>query len=143
VICPDLNLLLYTVNEDFPHHDRAKLWWDDLLSGARPVGLLHVVVLGFIRLATHRKVFQQPLSLQQAVGVVDSWLAQPNVKMVAPAESHWETLKAMLEDGQAAANLTTDAHIAAMAADYGMIVHSNDSDFARFPGVKTVNPLAI
>lgn len=142
MICPDVNLLLYSVNEAFPQHRAAKAWWDERLSGAEPVALLHVVILGFVRLATHREVFTSPLTIAQAIEVVDSWVAQPNVRMVAPPETHWEVLKTMLKSGHAGGNLTTDAHIAAMASEYGMTVYSNDADFARFPSVKTVNPLA-
>ena len=142
MICPDVNLLLYSVNEAFPQHQAAKEWWDDALSGAEPVALIHVVMLGFVRLATHRKVFSSPLTIDQAIEVVDSWIAQPNVRITAPPETHWEVLKTMLKSGNAGANLTTDAHIAAMASEYGMTVYSNDADFARFPGVEIVNPLA-
>ncbi len=141
MICPDVNLLLYAHNADFPEHERAKKWLEESFSSAAPVGLCHVVVLGFIRLATNGKIFPNPLSLDQAVGLVDSWLAQPNVRLVPPSESHWQVLKKMLSAGRAGGNLTTDAHIAALASEYGMVVHSNDADFARFPGVSVRNPL--
>ena len=142
MICPDVNLLLYAHNADFSEHQRAKAWLEKSLSGAEPVGLCHVVVLGFIRLATNRKIFPNPLTLEQSVALVDSWLAQPNVHLAPPSDSHWDVLKRMLAAGRVGSNLTTDAHIAAVASEYGMVIHSNDADFARFPGVSVVNPLA-
>ena len=141
MICPDLNLLLYASFRTFPLHQKAKAWWDHTLSTALPVSLGHVVIMGFIRVSTHARVFSPPLSLPQAIQVVDGWLAQPNVTLIAPAEGHWKNFKAMLSSGTVGGNLTTDAHIAALAADYGLVVHSNDTDFARFPNVKWVNPL--
>lgn len=79
--------------------------------------------------------------MEQALQVVDGWLGQPNVELIAPADIHWDNLKTMLKSGEAGSNLTTDSHIAALAADYGLIVYSNDTDFARFPGIAFHNPL--
>jgi uncharacterized protein len=141
MICPDINLLLYTINEAFPRHREAKAWWDGVLSGSLPVGMPHVVILGVIRLAMNRRVFPNPLTLDQAIEVVDGWLGQPNVHLIPPTGSHWPTLKTMLRGSDAGSSLTTDAHIAALASEYGMIIHSSDADFARFPGIRVVNPL--
>ena len=41
-----------------------------------------------------------------------------------------------------AGNLTTDAHLAALAMEYQATLHTTDADFARFPGLKWENPLA-
>lgn len=79
--------------------------------------------------------------MDQAIDIVNSWLGQPNVQMVSPSESHWQALKEMLKSGVIGSSLTTDAHIAALASEYGMVVYSNDADFARFPNIKAINPL--
>jgi toxin-antitoxin system PIN domain toxin len=142
MICPDVNLLLYAVDTGSPHHVEAKRWWMGALSSSATVALTHVVVIGFVRLATHARVFERPLTLDEAFGLVDSWLAMPNVRWVSPGGQHWELLKQNLRDAGTAGNLTTDAHIAAVAAEFGLIVHSNDADFGRFAGIKWVNPLA-
>ena len=141
MICPDVNLLLYAVFRSFPQHFEAKAWWDGVLSGIDPVRLGHVVVLGFLRISTNSRVFSTPLTMTQAVQVVEGWLDQPNVELLAPADTHWSNLKLMLSDGKAGSNLTTDAHIAALAADYGLTIYSNDTDFGRFSGVQYRNPL--
>jgi len=141
MICPDVNLLLYATFRSFREHEKAKSWWDGALSGGQAVRLGHVVVLGFLRLSTSSKVFENPLTVQQAVSVVEGWLAQPNVDLLAPAPGHWTNLRERLAQGGVGANLTTDAHLAALASDYGLAVCSNDADFARFPGLNWVNPL--
>ncbi len=141
MICPDINVLLYANFSTYPQHRKAKEWWDGVLSSSRFVCLGHVVVFGFIRISTSSRVFSSPLTIDQAVGVVDGWLAQPNVELIAPAKTHWDNFKSMLAAGNAGGNLTTDAHIAALAADYGLVVYSNDTDFARFPDVEVVNPV--
>jgi predicted nucleic acid-binding protein len=48
----------------------------------------------------------------------------------------------MLTDGQAVANLVTDAHLATLAIEHGCGLASSDSDFARFPKLKWSNPLS-
>ena len=141
MICPDVNLLLYATFSTYPQNDATKAWWDHTLSSAHPVRIGHVVLLGFIRISTHPRVFSIPLTLDQSINVVEGWLGQPNVELIAPAGTHWDNLKAMLEAGATGGNLTTDAHIAALAADYGLIIYSNDTDFARFPNIKFVNPI--
>ncbi|MDA0838849.1 MAG: PIN domain-containing protein [Planctomycetota bacterium] len=143
MICPDINLLLYATFATYPEHARAKAWWDGVLSSSQQVRLGHVVVLGFIRISTNRRVFAIPLTTAQAIDVADGWLQQPNVELIPPANAHWVNLKTMLVEANAGSNLTTDAHIAALAADYGLVVHSNDTDFARFPNIKVSNPLRV
>jgi len=141
MICPDINILLYAHFRSFPQHTNAMRWWDGVLSGTSPVRIGHVVILGFLRISTNRKVFALPLTMSQAIQVVDGWLSQPNVKLIAPSDTHWINLKTMLTSSHAGSNLTTDAHIAALAGDYGMTVYTNDTDFGRFSGIKFHNPL--
>jgi hypothetical protein len=141
MIVVDLNLLLYATNRDAPHHDEARTWWDGALSGDETVGLPWVVVLGFVRLVTHRTIVPRPLRPEQAFAIVDDWLAQPPVRMVEPTDRHWGILKGLLADFGTAANLTTDAHLAALAIEHGATLCTTDRDFSRFPGLTTRNPL--
>lgn len=141
MICPDINLLLYSTFSSYPQHASAKAWWDGVLSSTNSVRIGHVVILGFLRIATNARVFSTPLTIEQAVQVVDAWLDQPNVELIAPAVAHWDNFKTMLASGAVGGNLTTDAHIAALASDYGLVIYSNDTDFARFPNIKVINPL--
>lgn len=142
MIVPDVNLLVYAYNADAPAHEAARRWWEDVLSGDQRVGLPWVVSCGFIRLMTHRSVLLHPLRFAEAVAHVRSWLELPNVEVLEPGPRHLEFLEAALSSVGVAGNLVTDAHIAAMATEHGAEVHSNDVDFARFPGVRCRNPLA-
>ena len=137
----DLNLLIYASNTDAPHHTRAREWWERALGGSESVGLAWVVVLGFLRLTTRTGLLPRPLSFEQATGAIDEWLAQPVVVVLLPGERHWSILKSLLGPIGAAGNLTTDAHIAALAVERGGTVYSSDRDFGRFEGVKYENPL--
>ncbi len=141
MILVDANLLLYAVNRDLPHHAVARKWWEGVLSGTASVGLPWVVILAFLRMTTSLRVFETPLSIEQANAYIDDWLAVPVVKPVVPGPGHWLILKNLLATSGTGGNLTTDAHIAALALEHGYIVHSADNDFKRFAGVQHINPL--
>ena len=139
----DLNILLYAVNSDGPHHARAHRWVEEALAGEDAVALPWVVVMGFIRLATSRRVFQRPLTMAQALAIVDGWLALPHVVLLHPGQGHWAILKELLTERGAGGDLATDAHLAALAIEQGCDLCSTDADFARFARVRWVNPLSV
>ncbi len=78
---------------------------------------------------------------EEAVEVVDQWLAQPNIRPLAPSDNHWTIFRQMILDGQAPGPLTTDAQLAALTIEYGGVLHTTDRDFSRFPGLRWKNPL--
>ena len=141
MILPDLNLLIHAYNLESPVHTRARAWWEDLLNGQRPVGLAWVGILGFIRVTTSRQVLAHPFLASQACGHVRTWLDRPNVGVLHPGDRHAEILFGLLEALGTAANLTTDAHLAALAIEHQADLHSTDADFARFSGLRWNNPL--
>jgi hypothetical protein len=138
----DANILLYAEDSSCEQHERARTWWDDQLSGDAPVCLCWTVLLAFIRIATNKKVFEVPLTLKEAIARVQGWLDQPCVRLIDATSRHWELFQVMALQGQALANLTTDAHLAALALEYNGTLYSTDADFSRFPGLKWKNPLA-
>lgn len=138
----DANLLLYAVNEDAPLHRKAKAWFEDALSGSEPVGFEWSVLLAFLRLSTRTAIFPHPLGPDEALGLITEWLAQPCATIVRPAEGHLAVLRRLLAPLGVAGNLTSDAHLAAVALEHGAELCSCDADFARFQGVRWTNPLA-
>jgi len=142
LILVDANILLYAEDSLQSRHQQARAWWDGQLSGSGVVCLCWTVLSAFIRIGTNPRVFEHPLSLEQALARVQSWLDQPCTRVVRPTERHWTVFKQVLTDGQAVANLVTDAHLAALAIEHGCVLASTDSDFARYPKLKWRNPLA-
>jgi toxin-antitoxin system PIN domain toxin len=140
MIIPDLNLLVYAYNPDALAHRQAKLWWEQLLQGGATVGLPWVVVTGFVRLSTTRGVLAQPATVAEALHRVEAWLAEPCITLLNPGSRHFEILKQTL-GCTAGGAMTTDAHLAALAIEHRAELHSNDSDFGRFPGLRWTNPL--
>lgn len=143
MILVDANLLIYAVNQDLPQHKLARAWWERMLSGTASVGIPWMSILAFLRICTSPRIFSQPLSPEAAIIYVDEWLDQPPVQLVAAGTGHWAILRNLLLQTGMAANLTTDAHIAALALEHGYSVYSADNDFQRFPGLKHINPLSV
>jgi toxin-antitoxin system PIN domain toxin len=138
---PDANLLLYALDEDSPHHGNARAWLEAVLSGTEPVGFTWSVLLAFVRLSTRPQLFANPLAATEAFEVVDGWLAQPCALVLHPTERHLGILRGLVEPFGTAGNLTTDAHLAALAIEHGGTVCSADTDFSRFKGLRWINPL--
>lgn len=138
---PDANLLLYAVDEQSPRHAGARAWLERTLSGPETVGLTWLVLLAFVRVSTKARVFERPLDVSEALDLVDEWLDQPCTTMLEPTDRHSAVLRTLLEPFGSAGNLTSDAHLAAIAIEHGAEVCSCDTDFARFPGLRWNDPL--
>lgn len=141
MILLDANLLIYAVDRDSPHHAPARGWLEKTLSGTELVGMAWIAALAFVRITTHHAVMRTPFAAERAIGYVDGWLAQPCVTWVGPGERHWPILRSLLIASGTAGNLTSDAHLAALAIEHGATLASADNDFRRFAGVRHLNPL--
>jgi uncharacterized protein len=138
---PDLNLLIYAIDEESPRHKPARLWLEETLSGTETVGFAWLVLLGFIRLSTNPVVFQRQLNSDEALDYIDGWLAQPCATVVTPTERHSALLRELLRPLGTAGNLTSDVHLAALAIEHGAELCSADADFSRFEGLRWRDPL--
>lgn len=138
---PDINLLLYAINEGSPHHQRAKPWLEQTLSGTEGVGFAWLALLGFIRISTNPVALEHPLSPSEAIDYVEEWLAPPVASIVSPTTQHATVLRRLLDSVGTAGNLTSDAHLAALAIEHGAELCSSDADFSRFAGLRWTDPL--
>jgi hypothetical protein len=131
----DANVLLYSVNRQARQHQRATEWLSGALSSAESVGLPWVSLLAFLRVSTNPRIFERALSAEQAFDVVETWLGRRQVTTLAPTARHLPILRGLVETHGAAGNMTTDAHLAALALEHGAEIVTFDRDFVRF-GVK-------
>ena len=138
----DANLLLYAVNERSEQHEAARRWLTEQMNGPRRVGLPWQTLIAFLRIATHPRAFQRPLSPSTAWECVSDWLATPVVWIPRPGPEHSRILGALLSDSDARGNLLPDAALAALAVEHGLTLCSTDGDFARFEDLSWRNPLA-
>lgn len=136
----DANVLIYAVNTDDERHDACRGWLDQQLSSGSGVAFTWASLLAFLRLTTHPSIFPTPLRAEAALGIVRSWLDSPNALLVQETARHLEVLEGLLLATGMGGNLTSDAHLAAIAIEHRAIVRTYDSDFGRFPGVQWAPP---
>ena len=142
MIIPDTNLLVYAYNNGISQHVAARQWWEKLVAGKEIVGILWVVSTGFVRVMTLPNVLTSPLSTSDALGHVREWFQHEHIMPVNPEDDHLMHLHQILQVAGRGGNLVPDAHIAAIAMEHEAEVHTyNSRDFARFPGLRWLNPL--
>lgn len=136
MVVVDANVLLYAVDRGSAHHEGALAWLDDALSGTEAVGLAWVVLLAFLRIGTSASAFPNPLTVEDATTQLEAWLAAPAAVVVQPTPRHMSLLRGLVCGTGTGGNLTTDAHLAALALEHGADIVSYNRDFDRFGGVR-------
>jgi hypothetical protein len=142
VILPDINLLIYGIDRDSSEHDTAREWFQAALSSGEKILLAWITIVGFLRITTRTGAFAQPLAAGSALNFVQGWLDHPAVSIAHPGPEHLRILRRLLNKAGTAGDLTSDAHLAALAIEHDAVLASADSDFARFPGLRWMNPLS-
>jgi uncharacterized protein len=142
LILLDANLLLYAYHPQATQYRAARKWLEESLSGPEPVGLCWQTLLAFLRISTNHRVFERPLTADEAGTIVSSWLAVPAAVVLTPGERYWAILHGLLKSAQVAGPLVTDAALAALSIEHGTTLCTTDRNFSRFPGLKILNPLA-
>jgi len=142
MILLDVNVLLYAYDARAEEHAKARQWLEDAFAERQPLCLAWVTILAYLRISTNPRSQANPLSVSEAVANVNEWLAYPSVAILNPGERHWSILTKLIADAQVRGPLVTDTHLAALAIEYGAQVCTADRDFARFTGLRLINPLA-
>lgn len=143
MILTDANLLLYAYNLDAAEHARAREWFEEQLSTVALFCFSWQTITAFMRISTNPRAFPRPLSMKEAIAIVQEWLERPQSVILIPGERHWEIFLELLESGQATGPLVMDAHLAALAIEHGATLATSDRDFARFAGIQVINPLLL
>jgi uncharacterized protein len=136
MLLPDVNVLVHAVNASAKEHAEASAWLRSALEEGPGLALAWVSMLGFLRLSTRPGIYAAPLPVPRALSIVDAWLQAPGAVVVQPGPRHAELLGALLRQAGTAGNLTTDAHLAALAQEHGAAIGTFDRDFQRFSGVR-------
>jgi toxin-antitoxin system PIN domain toxin len=141
VIIPDINLIVFAYSPASAFHQKAKGWWDQLLSGEEEVGLPGIVLFGFIRHATNPAVLSPPMTFEGVKSVVSGWLKLPHVRLLGVTKEHVDLVLDLLEVSGLKSKLVPDAQLAAWAKSEGAVLHSSDEDFHKFSGIRWINPI--
>jgi uncharacterized protein len=142
MVLPDVNVLVYAHREDAAHHAACRAWLEDVVNGNESFGISELVLSGFVRIATHPKVFAKPSPLADALEFSEQLRSQPNCVPVAPGRRHWDIFRTLCVEAAVKGNLVPDAFLAAIAIEAGCEWITTDRDFARFKGLRWRHPVA-
>ncbi len=137
----DVNVLIYAFREDAPGHADHRDWLNALVSSDEAYGVSDHVLSGFLRVATHPRVFHPTTPLARAIAFADAYRDRPNAVPIAPGARHWHLFTTLCRKAGARGNLVPDAWLAALAIERGCELVTTDRDFARFPGLRWRHPL--
>lgn len=111
------------------------------MNGDELIGLPNEVSLGFVRIATHPRLGVTAVSVDRARQVVETWLALPHVRVLTPSVDHFAKVMDLVAQAMGSGPLISDAVLAVYAIENRAVLHTNDTDFSRFPTLKWHNPL--
>lgn len=140
MVVVDANVLLYAVNAESALHTSSRAWLDSALRGSETVGFAWLALLAFVRIGTNADIFAHPLTVDEAFDQVSLWVSSPSAVVVEPTPRHVQLMRDLLASTGAGGNLTSDAHLAALAIEHKATLVSFDRDFARFEGLRTALP---
>ena len=141
MILLDANVLLYAYHPRAAEHERCRAWVEAEFASGAAVRIPWATIVAFLRISTNPRVFERPLTTAEAEAAVSSWLTVSSVAPVDPGEHYWGVLRDLLHRAQVTGPLVTDAALAALAIEHGATLCTTDRDFARFPGLRVLNPL--
>lgn len=141
MILPDVNILVYAFRSDAAGHDVVTSWLDRLLAGPEPFAVADVVLSGFYRVVTNPRMTTEKVAREQALEAAHGLRMHPRAVVLQPSLRQWELFIDLCRQVSATGNLVPDAYIASLAIANGCQLATNDRDFRRFRGLRTINPL--
>jgi uncharacterized protein len=117
-------------------------WLRPRLVGVERVALAKPVLASVVRVATHPRVFATPSTPADAVAFTESLADAPATVRVRAGAEHWELFTGLVREHRLRGNDVPDALLAAQALELGATLVTCDRGFARFSGLRTVDPLA-
>ena len=138
--CVDVNVLVQAAMAAAPEHAVAREWVLRQRQAPDGLGLFSLVLSGFLRVTTDRRVFTEPLDPSAAMAFIDSLTASPVVAVLEPGPRHWSMFRSMVLEHRPSSVDMTDVYLAAAALEINATWVSFDRGFSRFEGLRWVNP---
>lgn len=141
MLLTDVNVLVYAHRVESDRHAQYRDWLGSALRGAEPFGVNEALLASFLRIVTHRRVYEEPTPMTTAVSFCEAVLASPATVLVHPGGDHWRLFAECLTSTSARGNDVPDAYLAALALEHGATWITTDRGFAQYPGLRWRHPL--
>lgn len=142
MILPDVNVLVYAHRAEAPEHDRYAAWLRALAEGSEPYAVSELALSGFVRIVTHREIWEEPTSVGDALAFATRLRDRANARPLTHGGESWKIFDELCTAAGARGKLVADAYHAALAIEHGCELVTADAGFARFPGLRWRHPFA-
>jgi toxin-antitoxin system PIN domain toxin len=136
----DVNFLIAAHRGEHVHHSAATGFLKRMHENREVIGFCDIALSGFLRIATHPKIFPVPTAPALAFAFTEDMLSLPGAIRIAPGPDHWKIFHDLYHKLGVKGNLVTDTYLAALALEHGCAMATFDKDFDRFPGLRIVRP---
>ena len=140
MISLDVNVLVYAFRQDSVKHEECRDWLSKQIRNRNGLVLIDIVLVGFLRICTHSKIFREPSSISEATNFLTVMISNPNVTLTSSTPETWHMFSRILDKTNVQGNKISDAWLAAIAMERNATWISTDSDFNLFPNLKLLNP---
>jgi toxin-antitoxin system PIN domain toxin len=139
----DTNILLYAANRDAGEQSSASAFLQRAAAFRETWFITEGILYEFLRVATHPKVFDQPLTWKEAIDFLQAFWRSPQFEVLTAGDRHWDTLQEILgELTHPTGNLFFDIRTVVLMREHGVReIYTTDTDFHQFREINVINPL--
>ncbi len=138
----DVNILLYASDARCAEHARARQFLEQSAAGTELIYLAWPTVMSYLRMATHPRIFSEPLSPAEAARNTEALIALPHCRVLGEAEGFWAAWRAATQGLAVRGNLVPDTHLAALLLQHGVSrLYTHDRDFRKFDFLEVIDPI--
>ncbi len=139
----DTNILLYAANPASPEHRAARAEIERLRAGTSPWFLTWGIVYEFLRVATHRAVFERPLPVSSACLFVKRLIESPSLEILQETDRHLPLLEDEIKGmPEISGNDLHDTHVVVLMREHNLqTILTADRGFRKFKKIHVVDPV--
>lgn len=140
-VAVDANILLYASDEASPRHVRAREFLSQRAAGSEITYFAWSTLFAYLRVATHPRIFEQPLTPATAMANVEALLELPHVRVLSEADGFWNHYRDVTQSISVRGNLVPDASLVALLRQHGVrVLYTSDKDFKKFDAIDARDP---
>lgn len=135
--------MLHASDRASPRHQAALRFLEDRATDPDVFCLSWPTLMAYVRIATHPRIFAEPLAPAEALDNVEALMRLPRVRAIGEGDGFLAAYRQVTEGVVARGNLVPDAHLATLLRQHGVRrLYTNDADFRKFTFLEVREPFA-
>ncbi len=139
----DTNMFLYAHIADYEIHAKVRHWLSEFLDNCECFYISWQIFYEYIRIATHPKLHEKPLTVLQALDDLRPYLSDSRCKILKETSAHQQVFQELVTVVPfAKGNFIHDCHFAALLKEHAVkTIVTLDSDFLKFKFLNVISPI--